>query len=195
MVDALDSKSSIFGCASSSLARATKKVDPLIFESKMIEREYFDIFSTKMMIEATANKVVRVGVAGEAFKSKPSSLTTYFIQQIKEYILSGILDSKKLLEYCDHSVLTPFQKEIFTHLNDLKKGEVVTYKELSMRAKNSPNYSRAIGNALNKNPFLFIIPCHRVVSSSSPGGFALGLEFKKRLLSIENCNNYQLNLN
>ncbi len=45
---------------------------------------------------------------------------------------------------------------------------------------------RAVGNALNKNPFPVIIPCHRVVKSDgSLGGFAKGAAAKLRLLKKE----------
>lgn len=158
----------------------------------MIEREYIDVFSTRIIIEAKSNKVVRIGTAGEKLQNNPSSLTAYFKQKIHEYIRCGEIDSKNLLTYCDQSILSPFQKEVFAHLLSLDKSKTITYKELSIRSKNSPNYARSIGHALNKNPFLFVIPCHRVVSSSSIGGFVLGIELKKRLLSIENCNNSQL---
>jgi len=52
--------------------------------------------------------------------------------------------------------------------------------------ENSPHYARAIGQALNKNPFLLIIPCQRITSSSDLGGYVLGQEVKKYLLNIEN---------
>jgi len=45
---------------------------------------------------------------------------------------------------------------------------------------------RAVGNALNKNPYPVIIPCHRVIKSDgSIGGFAKGAAAKRRLLKAE----------
>ncbi len=45
---------------------------------------------------------------------------------------------------------------------------------------------RAVGNALNKNPFAPLVPCHRVVSSDgSLGGFAYGSKAKIVLLKKE----------
>ena len=49
-----------------------------------------------------------------------------------------------------------------------------------------PDASRAVGNALARNPIPVIIPCHRVVRSDGAiGGFALGPGWKKRLLALE----------
>jgi len=46
--------------------------------------------------------------------------------------------------------------------------------------------ARAVGNALNQNPFAPKVPCHRVVKSDgSLGGFATGAAKKKALLSKE----------
>ena len=45
---------------------------------------------------------------------------------------------------------------------------------------------RAVGTAVGKNPFLIIVPCHRVIKNDgSLGGFAYGSEIKKKLLKIE----------
>jgi O-6-methylguanine DNA methyltransferase len=49
-----------------------------------------------------------------------------------------------------------------------------------------PNAARAVGNILNKNPYLLVIPCHRVVRSDGRiGGFALGVKAKQRILNEE----------
>ena len=53
---------------------------------------------------------------------------------------------------------------------------------------------RAVGNALNRNPYAPAVPCHRVVGSNgSLTGFAGGLEKKRRLLTEEGveCGNYR----
>ena len=50
----------------------------------------------------------------------------------------------------------------------------------------SPNASRAVGMANNKNPLIIIIPCHRVIGSDgSLVGYAASLQMKKRLLDLE----------
>jgi O-6-methylguanine DNA methyltransferase len=46
--------------------------------------------------------------------------------------------------------------------------------------------ARAVGQALGKNPFLVIVPCHRVITGDGKlGGFGGGLAMKKTLLELE----------
>jgi len=49
-----------------------------------------------------------------------------------------------------------------------------------------PEAARAVGQALKRNPYPGIIPCHRVIrSDGSLGGFSLGLRKKEQLLKKE----------
>src|SRR5471030_1390258 len=68
-----------------------------------------------------------------------------------------------------------------------KSGEVTTYGDLAGLA-GSPLASRAVGQAMAKNPLSLIVPCHRVLGSSGKlGGFSAhgGVETKLRLLEFE----------
>jgi len=79
----------------------------------------------------------------------------------------------------------PFSRKVLLETKKIQWGKVVTYRELAKRAK-SEGAARAVGNSMNKNPFLIIIPCHRVLrTDGSLGGFAKGLNIKKELLSLE----------
>ena len=64
-------------------------------------------------------------------------------------------------------------------------GKTITYKELA-RKLGKPKGARAVGQSCAKNPFLIVVPCHRVVAQNHLGGFALGLKAKKTLLKGEN---------
>ncbi|HIL45351.1 MAG TPA: MGMT family protein, partial [Candidatus Thioglobus sp.] len=49
-----------------------------------------------------------------------------------------------------------------------------------------PNAHRAVGSAMNKNPFAPIVPCHRVVKSNGElGGFAGDINLKIKRLQEE----------
>jgi len=77
-----------------------------------------------------------------------------------------------------------FSEKVYQKLKEVPKGYVTTYKELAI-SLNCKAY-RAVGNALNKNPYAPIVPCHRVVkSNSSLGGFALNIDEKIKLLQSE----------
>lgn len=65
--------------------------------------------------------------------------------------------------------ITPFQADVYLALMKVPKGKVTTYKILA--AEVGCNSSRAVGQALKRNPFAEV-PCHRVVKSNlSVGGF------------------------
>jgi methylated-DNA-[protein]-cysteine S-methyltransferase len=87
---------------------------------------------------------------------------------------------------------TDFQKRVWSELQKIPVGKVVTYGDLAKKLKTSP---RAVGNACRANPILIIIPCHRVVGKNSLGGFSgqragKWLQIKEQLLKYEkylNC--------
>jgi len=77
-----------------------------------------------------------------------------------------------------------FNERCYKILRKVPKGKVTTYKEIA-RALRSKAY-RAVGNAMNKNPYSPEVPCHRVIKSNGEvGGFASGVKKKIRLLKKE----------
>jgi len=81
--------------------------------------------------------------------------------------------------------LTEFQKKVYRAILKIPLGEVRSYSWVAKKI-GKPNCSRAIGNALNKNPFAPLVPCHRVVNSNGKlGGYRLGIKKKISLLSKE----------
>src|SRR3989344_422870 len=77
-----------------------------------------------------------------------------------------------------------FNERCYSVLKKVPKGKATTYKEIS-KALNSKAY-RAVGNAMNKNPYAPRVPCHRVVKSDGfVGGFASGPRNKIKMLKNE----------
>ncbi len=77
-----------------------------------------------------------------------------------------------------------FNEKVWELTKKIPFGRVSTYKELA-NALNAKAY-QAVGNALNKNPYAPVVPCHRVVKSDGTlGGFATGCENKIKLLEQE----------
>ena len=80
--------------------------------------------------------------------------------------------------------LTQFQKKVYAVVAKIPKGRTMTHREVAV-AIGKPRAYRAVGNALNRNPFVQV-PCHRVVrSGGTPGGFARGTRAKIQLLKQE----------
>jgi len=77
-----------------------------------------------------------------------------------------------------------FNQKVWALTARIPKGKVTTYGEIA-RALGTRAY-RAVGNALNRNPYAPQVPCHRVVGSTGAlTGFGGGLEMKRRLLRAE----------
>ena len=64
------------------------------------------------------------------------------------------------------------------------RGETMTYGEVAARA-GCPRSARAVGRAMATNPFVILVPCHRVVARNGLGGFAWSPETKERMLMQE----------
>jgi methylated-DNA-[protein]-cysteine S-methyltransferase len=87
----------------------------------------------------------------------------------------------------DWDGVTPFQRRVYEAAREIPAGETRTYGELARRL-GSPGGARAVGQALGRNPFVLVVPCHRVLASNgSLGGFSAhgGARTKRMLLDIE----------
>jgi methylated-DNA-[protein]-cysteine S-methyltransferase len=79
---------------------------------------------------------------------------------------------------------TSFNERCYDILRKVPRGKVTTYKEIARKLKTKAY--RAVGNAMNKNPYSPQVPCHRVVKSNGEvGGFASGTKKKITMLRKE----------
>jgi len=66
-------------------------------------------------------------------------------------------------------MVTNFQKRVYSIVKRIPKGKTTTYKAIAKELNTSP---RAVGQALKRNPYAPIVPCHRVICSDGKiGGF------------------------
>jgi methylated-DNA-[protein]-cysteine S-methyltransferase len=87
----------------------------------------------------------------------------------------------------DMSGISDFPRRVYEELRRVPSGATVTYGELARRV-GMPGAARAIGQAVGRNPFTIVVPCHRVLGSGGRlGGFSApgGVARKKALLAIE----------
>lgn len=101
--------------------------------------------------------------------------------------------------YCG---ISDFQRKVYLALLDVRKGQIITYKQLADRC--GCRSAQAIGQALKRNPFAvgcrigdrtftidYCVPCHRVISSSGNIGGFMGMtqgdkvDLKRELLKQE----------
>ncbi len=89
------------------------------------------------------------------------------------------------LDNIDFKKLNNFQKKVLLLERQIPYAWVSTYGRLAKKI-GVPRASRAVGQALARNPFPIIIPCHRVIKANgSLGGFQGGLKLKRNLLELE----------
>lgn len=80
---------------------------------------------------------------------------------------------------------TAFQEAVWQELQRIPAGETRTYAQLAA-AIGRPKAVRAAGSANGANNVAVLIPCHRVIATGGGmGGYAYGLEIKRKLLSRE----------
>ncbi|MCS6824048.1 MAG: methylated-DNA--[protein]-cysteine S-methyltransferase [Cytophagaceae bacterium] len=114
-------------------------------------------------------------------KQITNSLTEKTAEQLSAYF-EGTLE-KFSLELMPTG--TAFQKYVWHHLNDIVYARTTSYIEVA-KLTGSEKSARAVGTAIGKNPFLIVVPCHRVIRSDGQlGGYAAGVWRKKWLLEHE----------
>lgn len=88
----------------------------------------------------------------------------------------------------DWSVAGEFDRLVWQGAQRIPPGQTRTYGQVAARI-GRPRAPRAVGGALGRNPFVLIVPCHRVVAAAPGtrglGGFTGGLALKKYLLGFE----------
>jgi methylated-DNA-[protein]-cysteine S-methyltransferase len=87
----------------------------------------------------------------------------------------------------DMEQVPPFHRRVYEMARGISPGQTVSYGDLAARL-GQPGAARAVGQALGRNPFALVVPCHRVLAADGRmGGFSAngGVTTKLRLLSIE----------
>lgn len=65
---------------------------------------------------------------------------------------------------------TAYEQRVYEMCKAIPKGKVSTYGEMAKALSSS---ARAVGQAMRRNPFAPVVPCHRVVASNLDlGGFS-----------------------
>ena len=105
---------------------------------------------------------------------------------INKKYLSQIFSIKKMIKESYDIITDSPTKRIYEAVKQIPKGHVATYGQVAAMAGN-PKMSRAVGNALHKNPDPENIPCFRVVNAKGElaGAFAFGGEGKQAKLLEE----------
>jgi methylated-DNA-[protein]-cysteine S-methyltransferase len=107
------------------------------------------------------------------------------IEGIAELLRGGTADLSDVT--LDMTGIPAFNQRVYAFARSIPRGETRTYGEVAAHLRAS-GAVYSVAQAIARNPFLIIVPCHRVLEAGhyadkiSPNG---GVISKRRLLSIE----------
>ena len=151
----------------------------------------FDSALGRMLIAATSKGICRL-----TFEESEAALQRYFpnatlveddggMAELVEGALTAIDRPAAAPDLPIDVAGTAFQEAVWRELRKIPLGETRSYAQIAA-AVGKPGAVRATGTANGSNHVAVLIPCHRVVrSDGSLGGYAGGLDRKRKLLTAE----------
>lgn len=104
-----------------------------------------------------------------------NQLDAYFAGELRDFDLK-----------LDWSGATDFHRSVWEQLCAIGYGRTVSYQFIADKI-GDPKACQAVGQANRRNPIAIVVPCHRVIAKSGDlTGYFYGLDFKRRLLALEN---------
>ena len=121
----------------------------------------------------------------EAVESEPPPSVHAVMEAVRALLAGGDPDLGAVP--LDWSGVGDFERAVYEATRAIPRGSTRTYGEIAA-AVGDPGAARAVGQALGRNPYPVVIPCHRVLAADGrPGGFSApgGVRTKLRMLAIE----------
>jgi methylated-DNA-[protein]-cysteine S-methyltransferase len=137
----------------------------------------------RVILPQSSEKQVKNLLAVDSYQAVSSDkLFQDLIERLQAYYEGHPVDFDDKLDF---SGGTDFQSLVWEATRLIPCGETRSYAWIAKQI-GRPKASRAVGQALHRNPLPVIIPCHRVIASDgSLGGFGGGVEMKRYLLRLE----------
>ena len=148
------------------------------------EKIYIDYFYSPigtLEIKADDKYLLSVKLSNSKEKIEENEITKYTKKWFEAYFKRDVLTTPPL-----KPSKTIFFQKVREAVLKISFGECKTYSNIAQQIKN-PKAFRAVAQALKQNPFMIIVPCHRVISKKGIGGYNGGIEIKKKLLEFEGC--------
>ena len=120
-----------------------------------------------------------------ALEAEPPPSVVAVIDAVRSLLAGGDPDLGAVA--LDWTGVGEFERAVYEATRAIPRGATRTYGEIAA-ALGDPGAARAVGQALGRNPFPVVIPCHRVLAADGrPGGFSApgGVRTKLRMLAIE----------
>jgi methylated-DNA-[protein]-cysteine S-methyltransferase len=132
-----------------------------------------------------ARQRLRRRFPGALEQTAPAGWIEDVIERIKA-LLSGHQADLSTVQL-DMKRVSEFERRVYDVTRTIPAGQTLTYGQLANRL-GEPRMAREVGQALARNPYPIVVPCHRVLAAGGKlGGFSAvgGVATKQRLLSIE----------
>ena len=120
-----------------------------------------------------------------AAEARPTGAAAEAVARITAFLAGEPDDFRDLV--LDEDGIADFERAVYRAARAIPAGSTSTYGEIA-RALGDVRESRRVGQALGRNPWPIVIPCHRVTGAGGwMGGFSApgGRETKLRLLELE----------
>ncbi len=89
-------------------------------------------------------------------------------------------------EPLDPTIGTEFQRQVWAITRAIPRGQTRTYGQVARLAGRPVGAARAVGQAMARNPWPVVVPCHRVVGHDGRlTGFGGGVRMKQEMLNKE----------
>ena len=157
---------------------------------------HFDTFTVVWEENSSELQIKRIFLSDPSLKSEAKALESFLrIKTKSSPVISKLgqkiqlfLKGEKIefdLEILDLDRCYELQIKVLLAEFKIPRGWISTYKRIANHL-GMPKGARVVGNALAKNPFPIIIPCHRAIKTDgSLGGFQGGIKMKQKLLELE----------
>lgn len=134
-----------------------------------------------ILIKANDECLISIDITNlKSLKDKPNHITKLAKDELQNYFNGKKYDFSNIK--LDLSKFSAFSQNVLNELKNIPYATTISYKELAFRI-DSKAY-RAVGTALSKNPYLIILPCHRVIrSDASLGRFTCEVSNMKEFLN------------
>ncbi len=84
----------------------------------------------------------------------------------------------------DMEGVSDFDRSVYEAVRTVPFGQTHTYRWIAEKVGGSSK-CRAVGQALSRNRYMILVPCHRIVGKEGLGGFSGGMKLKIDLLRLE----------
>ena len=139
-----------------------------------------------IVIEASDEAILALYLAEMPKEVRPNLLTKRAKEWLESYFAAAPLPLPPLAK-----ASSDFAQKVREATLEIPFGKCATYGQIAERI-GSPKAYRAVAQALKHNPFMIMVPCHRVIAKKGLGGYNGGIEIKKRLLEFEGCGSINL---